>query len=198
MIISYEVGDSLYLNITNRCSNNCSFCVRNHPDGMSGLNLWLEREPELAEILADIQQRDLGKYKELVFCGFGEPLFRLSDILIISKWVKNSSPIPVRINTNGQGSLIAGRDITSDLSGCIDALSISLNAKNPVQYQALCRSAYGEAAYAALLDFAAGSRRYVPEVALSVVDIMPAGDIAACRKIAEIIGVKFKVRKYVG
>lgn len=197
MIITYEVGNSLYFNITNRCSNACEFCVRNHPGGMNGLDLWLEREPEFAEILAELEERNLTQYNELVFCGFGEPLFRLNDILAISKWVKKRFAIPIRINTNGQGSLIAGRDITVELAGVIDAVSISLNAKNPREYQALCHSDYREEAFFALLEFAAKSKQYIPKVVLSVVDVMPAEDIADCRKIAAAIGVPLKVRTYV-
>lgn len=196
MIITYEVGDSLYLNITNQCSNDCTFCVRKHPDGMKGLDLWLEREPTVTEVLADIQGREVGKYKELVFCGFGEPTSRWSDLLEVSGWVKKRYSIPIRINTNGQGSLIAGRDITPDLGAVIDAVSISLNAKNSLEYQAICQSVYGEAAFAAVLDFAARSRRHIPKVAFSVVDIMSADGIAACREIARKIGVHFRVRRF--
>lgn len=197
MIITYEVGNSLYLNITNRCSNDCNFCVRNHPDGMAGLDLWLEREPTVDEVLADIQRREVSKYQEVVFCGYGEPMSRFRDLLEVSRRIKKLYSIPIRINTNGQGSLIAGRDITAELAGVIDAVSISLNAKNSVEYQAICQSVYGEAAFAAVLDFAARSRRYIPKVVFSVVDIMSVADIAACREIARKIGVQFKVRKFI-
>ncbi|MCE5287035.1 MAG: TatD family nuclease-associated radical SAM protein [Pelosinus sp.] len=197
MMITYEVGQALYLNITNRCSNDCTFCVRNNPDGMQGLDLWLEREPTVEEVLADIARREVSSYKELVFCGFGEPLSRFSEILEISRQVKKLYSLPIRINTNGQGSLIAGRDITPDFEGLIDAVSISLNAKNQAEYQAVCLSQYGEAAFAGLLDFAAKARKYIPKVILSVVDIMPAEDIEACREIAKKIGVQFRVRKFV-
>lgn len=197
MIITYEIGNSLYLNITNRCCNACTFCVRNHPGGMNGLDLWLEREPSVAEVLTDIEQRKISKYEEVVFCGFGEPLSRINELLEISRQVKKKYSFSVRINTNGQGSLINGRDITPDLAGTVDAVSISLNAKNPQEYQALCRSVYGEAAFPAVLEFAEKSKRYIPKVVLSVVDMMPAADIEACRGLAAAIGVPLKVRTYV-
>lgn len=197
-IITYEVGDALYLNITNRCSNRCTFCIRDNPNGMQGLDLWLEREPTAEEVLADIAERELTKYKEIVFCGFGEPLIRLSEVLKISRQIKTAYALPIRINTNGQGSLIAGRDITPELEGLVDAVSISLNAKNAAEYQKICQSVYGGAAYAAILNFASKARKHVQKVVLSVVDIMAADDIEACQKIAHQIGVEFRVRKFVG
>jgi len=197
MMISYEVADSLYLNITNRCSNDCSFCVRNNPDGMQGMDLWLDREPTVDEVLADIATRDIDNYKELVFCGFGEPLSRFADLIEIGKKVKQLYSIPIRINTNGQSNLMAGRDITCELKDVVDAVLISLNAKNQTEYQALCKSIYGESAFVAVLDFAARCRLYIPTVVLSVVDVMPQEDIVACKEIARQIGVELKVRSLV-
>jgi len=198
MTITYELEDSLYLNITNRCSSHCSFCVRNNADGvMDGKNLWLEREPTIDEVIADIQRYDISKYKEFVFCGYGEPMMRAYDVIAICKKLKAEYLLPIRINTNGHGNLICGFDITSQLNGVIDSVSISLNAKNKQIYQELCRSDYGEASFEGLLDFAIKCKRYVPHVALSVVDVMCDNDIRACRAIAQKIGVDFKVRKFV-
>ena len=36
MTITYEVGNSLYLIITKRCSNRCDFCIRQNGDGAYG------------------------------------------------------------------------------------------------------------------------------------------------------------------
>ncbi|WP_371379784.1 TatD family nuclease-associated radical SAM protein [Sporomusa aerivorans] len=197
MTITYELGNALYINITNRCSNRCSFCVRNNSQGVAaGIQLWLEREPAVAEVLADIRKRDINQYKEFVFCGYGEPMMRAFDVLEISRQLKDEFDKPVRINTNGHANLICGQDITPRLAGLIDAVSISMNAKNSQEYQQLCLPDYDEAAYPALLDFAGKCRQYVPEVTLSVVDVMPPADIAACRAIAEEIGVNFRVRQF--
>jgi len=160
-------------------------------------NLWLDREPTVDEIITAIQKRDLSKYQELVFCGYGEPMMRTPDILEICKKIKSVNKIPVRINTNGQANLIFERDITPSLEGCVDTISISMNASNKESYQAFCRSVYGDAAFDALLDFAAKCKRYVPHVVLTVVDIIPTQDIANCRAIANEIGVNFRVRQYI-
>ncbi len=198
MTITYQVGNSLYLNITNRCSNNCSFCVRNKSDGVgSANNLWLDREPTVDEIMTAIQKRDLSRYQELVFCGYGEPMMRTMDIIEICKKVKPTHNIPIRINTNGQANLIFGRDITPLLEGCVDIISISMNASNKDSYQAMCKSVYGDIAFDALINFAIQCKKHVPKVVLTVVDVINTKDIQTCRVIADQIGVKFRVRYYV-
>lgn len=197
MTILYEVGTSLYINITNRCTNQCRFCVRNIKDGLvADTNLWLAQEPTVDEVLAAIHDASVANYSELVFCGYGEPMMRADDVIQLCRYLKRFYSVPVRINTNGQANLICGRDITPQLAGVVDSVSISLNAKNAREYQALCLSQYGEDAFAALLDFAAQCRKHVPNVALSVVDLMAKDDIFACREIARKIGVHFKIRHY--
>ena len=197
MTITYEVGNSLYLNITNRCSNNCTFCVRNTSDGIvEGVNLWLEKEPTVGEVFEDIQKREISKYQEFVFCGYGEPMVRAKDLIEICKKLKDKYTIPIRINTNGQANLINEKDITPQLEGWIDAISISLNAKDKQEYQALCLSEFGETAFEGILDFATKCKKYIPTVVLSVVDLISKEDIQACRQIAEGIGVDFRVRHF--
>lgn len=200
MTITYELGDSLYVNLTNKCSNDCDFCVRNAHDNVNGRdNLWLEREPSLDEIKSDFEKRDLSKYSSVVFCGFGEPFMRFDIMLETAKWLKATySDIKIRINTNGQGNLIEERDVTPELNGLIDCISISLNAENAEKYQAVCHSEYGEAAYEKILEFATLAKRYVPKVVFTVVEVvMPPEAIEECRKIAEKCGVSFRVREYI-
>ena len=200
MTITYEFQDALYVNLTNRCSNACTFCVRNEHDDVNGEdNLWLEREPTMEEIKEDFNRRDLTKYSSVVFCGYGEPTMRFDDMIAIAKWLKEQLPnLPIRLNTNGHANLICDRDVTPELAGCIDCVSISLNAENPEKYQALCLSQFGgDASFYGLLEFAKLAKKYVPEVVLSVVDVMPEEEIENCRKIAEEYGVKFRVRAFI-
>lgn len=194
MTITYELGNSLYINITNRCTNRCSFCIRNFTDGLSRQNLWLEREPTVEEVMADIDKRNLTKYRELVFCGYGEPMMRTDDLLEICKRLKERYHVSIRVNTNGHANLIYGQDITPRLAGLVDAVSISLNAKNAQAYQEICQSEFGEGAYEAVLDFAARVQKYVPIVVLSVVGVIPEEDIMVCEEIARRIGAEFRVR----
>ena len=195
MTITYVVGDSLYVNTTNRCSNSCDFCVRSHGEELYG-DLWLDREPTREEILADIEKRDLSSYPELVFCGYGEPTERLDDILWVCRKIKASHDIKIRINTNGHSDLINKRDTTPEFAGCFDTVSISLNCANAKSYQEVCHSEFGEESFDALIDFAGRVKAYVPNVILSVVrSAIPDSDIDICQSIADSVGVTLRVRE---
>ena len=196
MTITYEVGNNLYVNLTNKCSNSCDFCVRTIENAFEH-NLWLEKEPSLEEIIEDIFRRDLNLYSELVFCGFGEPLERLNEVLSVAKEIKDKTKLKVRINTNGQGNLIHNYDVTPQFKSLIDSISISLNARNEDEYDSICHSVFGKKSFSSILDFTKKAKEYVPEVQLSVVDCIPADVIEDCKKIADSLGVKLRIRKEV-
>lgn len=193
-VITYVVGHHLYINLTNRCSNRCTFCIRDRQDGI-GHDLWLDREPAVEEVIAAIGAAE--GFPEVVFCGYGEPLMRLPEVVAVARHVKGLGK-RVRINTNGQADLIWGRPTAQDLAGVVDTLSISLNAENAQAYQAVCQSDYGESAFDAILRYAAACVPVVPEVVLSVVDVISPEAIEACRKLAEGIGAKLRVRHLMG
>ena len=198
MTITYEDGSGLYINSTNRCTNNCDFCVRTTEDGYYG-NLWLEREPTVEEIIADIDKRDLSRYTEVVFCGYGEPTVRLDDIIEIAGHIKEICSLPVRINTNGLANLYYGEDITYKFEGVIDAVSVSLNAANPDDYVRVCHPVFGDKAFEGILDFTAKVTKYVPGVYMSVVEgFLPEEDIDTCRALASFVGAELRVRKFIG
>lgn len=197
MTITYSYGDNLYVNVTNRCPNACEFCLRVTGDkvGDSG-SLWLEREPSKEEIWDGLCQRDLSQYGQLVFCGFGEPTYRLEDIVWVCGKVRAVSPIPIRINTNGLSDLIHGQSTAPLFAGNFDFVSVSLNASTPERYDALCHSEYGLEALPAILQFTRDVSAYVPYVRMTVVDTMPAEELEACRLLCESTGAKFTVRHY--
>lgn len=198
--ITYEYGENLYVNTTNRCNFNCEFCLRHNGHGGSIYtnNLWLEREPAKEEILADIERRDLSQYKQLVFCGFGEPSYRIDDICWVIDQLKAKGKKPfVRMDTNGTGNLIHGRDICPDFAGRFDMVSISLNTDTSEKYDALCHPVQN-GAYEAMKSFAKELRQYVPTVMMTVVDTIPKEEIENCRKICEEeIGAVYRVREYI-
>ena len=198
MVITYEVGDGLYVNVTNRCTNACSFCVRSVADGTYG-ELWLDREPTVEEIVDSILDADPTKYSEIVFCGYGEPTLRFYDIILVSVRVKRKHPsVKIRINTNGHANLIHGKDVTPLMRGVIDSVSISSNTANAEDYVKVCSPEFGLASYEGLLDFAAKAKQRVPSVCFSVVrESIPDEDIEACRQIAERCGVALKVREMI-
>lgn len=191
-MITYEINDALYINLTNRCTNNCYFCARNHPE-VFDFDLWLGKEPALEEIIADLETPEL--YDEVVFCGYGEPLERYKEVIEICRYIKQKG-VRIRINTNGQANLTWNRNIVPELCGFVDSISISLNAKNAEDYVKLCIPEYGIEAYDAVLEFARECIKYIPEVWITVVDVISAYDIEVCRSIAEDIGAGFRVRHY--
>jgi len=188
--ITYQIRDSLYLNITNRCTNRCSFCVKFHSDYVKGHRLRLAHEPSEEELKKEIG--DPAQYKEIVFCGYGEPLQRLETVKNVARWVKSRRG-HVRINTNGHANLIHRRNIVPELKGIVDSISVSLDAQDKDTYNRICSPAYPDA-YDAVLGFIRDVKESVPDVQVTVVN-MPEVDIAQCREIAAKLGVKFRVRE---
>ena len=199
MCITYEVEGALYLNITNKCSNRCDFCIRNNGDSAYGSEpLWLLREPTEKEILDSVFARDLTAYSEIVFCGYGEPTYRLDTLLSVARAIKARFPdMKIRVNTNGHADLISGKPTASLFEGAVDTLSVSLNSPTPEGYDAICHSVYGTAAHAALIKFATEAKRYA-EVIFSVVrESLTDSELLECKRLADKAGVFLKIRDYI-
>lgn len=198
-IITYEYYGSLYINMTNRCDCHCVFCIRDEENSALG-GLWLKEEPTKEAVLAEILNRDLSPYSEIVFCGYGEPTCRIDDLLWLCDQLRAAGRKdlpPIRLNTNGHGSLINRRNIAPELKGRLDAVSISLNGSNAEEYVRLTRPGSGKAGWEAMLDFTREAAKYVPRTAMTIVDYdkTPA-EIEACRTLAESLGAGFRVRPY--
>ncbi len=199
MNILYKVGNGLYVNLTNRCSSACRFCLRQTNKSVGEADtLWLEHEPEAEEVIAEFAKFDMAQFDELVFCGFGEPTMRFDALIEVAKFVKREFGLPIRLNTNGQGALINGRDIAPEMEGLIDTVSISLNTSYPDKYNELVRSVYGDKAFDAMLSFAKEARKYVPNVVLSTVETtITKEDEARCRELCAELGVKYRIREWI-
>lgn len=198
MVILYEVHNGLYVNMTNKCPCACVFCLRQTKDEMEGSgSLWLEKEPTVDEVIAEFSKFDMTKYKEVVFCGFGEPTERLDDLLKVAEYVKKTYNIPIRINTNGLSDLIYGKDTAPMLKGLIDTVSISLNTPNPEKYLELTRSKFGIESFDAMLKFAENAKKYVKNVVLTTVSTtLTPEEEEKCRKICEHLGVTYRIRPF--
>ncbi len=189
--IAYQIRDSLYLNITNRCTNKCSFCVKFRSDFVKGHRLRLDKEPAEEEIIKEIG--DPSVFREIVFCGYGEPLQRLDVVKNVARWIKENRG-KVRINTNGHANLIYRRNILPELRGIVDSISISLDAQDEETYNKICKPVYGSA-YAEVIHFIREARDVIPEVTVTVVELEGV-DVKKCREIAESLGVAFRLRKF--
>lgn len=194
--IVYQIRDSLYVNLTNRCTSLCAFCSRVDDPVASGywLGLSAEEEPTAEEVIAAIG--DPRRYREIVFCGYGEPTLKLKELIEIGRYVKAQGG-RVRVDTIGHANLIHGRNVVPEFVGAVDEFSLSLNAPTREQYEKLVRSEWPDRAFDAALEFAREAVRQGFLVTLTVVRL-PHLDIEACRRIARHIGARFRVREYVG
>ena len=195
MTIFYPIGDSLYVNLTNKCPCRCVFCVREEHETVGNNNsLWLDHDPSMEEIKADLERFNLSDYKEIVFCGFGEPMMRMDDLIETAKYIKSKADIKTRINTNGLGDLIHEKNTAECIKDCIDSVSISLNAPDKESYCRVTRPKFGEQSFDAMLKFAEECRDCGINIAFSVVDEITPEEIEKSKELAASLGVKLRVR----
>ena len=190
-ILAYELHGNCYLNITSECTLRCQFCPKyNRTWEVQTYDLTLTREPTVAEVVEAIG--DPNRYREIVFCGLGEPTKRFDALIEIARKMKEQG-MRVRVNTDGLASLVEGRDVTSEMAEVVDTLSISLNAHNEEIYNRHTRPRR-EGAFNAMLDFAKKAKAAGMAVTLTAIDGLEGVDIDACREIADNLGVEFRRR----
>lgn len=194
--IVYPYKENLYINLSNRCPARCCFCIKYKWDyRFRGYNLKLSSEPTAEEVIKLLQTKfPPHKYKEVVFCGYGEPFLRLETLKRIAQWLKKKNS-KVRVDTIGYANLIYKRNILPEIKNLFDAISISLNAENEEKYLTLCRPKYGKGTYPAVLDFISQCKKYIPHVMVTAI-VMPGIDLDKCSKIADSLGVEFRSRPY--
>lgn len=196
--ITYVVGNKLYVNLTNKCPCNCTFCIRNNAEGVYGSDsLWLDHDPDAEEAVNDLKKHDLSGYEEVIFCGYGEPTEALDVLLECSRYIKSVCATPVRLNTNGLSDLINEKATAPLLKGLVDTVSISLNAPDEAEYNAVTRPSF-ENAFEAMQSFAADCLKYVPSVVMTVVDVIGKEQVERSKELAKKLGVTLRVREYEG
>ena len=192
-IYVYTLGNKIYINLTNRCTNNCDFCIRHDHKDMDGQVLWIKEEPTVEDVIEQLPQ-NLDDYdNEIVFCGYGEPTFNLDTLDEVASYL-HCIDKTTRINTNGQANLIHGRDVTDVIVTSCDVINVSLNESTAAKYQQHCRSQYGEKAYEALIEFAKLCKQRGGNVVFSVVDSIGEKDVAECQKLADKLGIPLRIR----
>lgn len=190
--LSYQIGDRLYLNITDRCTLECRFCpkTQNRPK-VRGYDLTLSQRPTTEQLVASVG--DPARYAEVVFCGFGEPTLRLRVLLEVARWIKAHGG-RVRVNTDGLANLVHKDDTLPLLGECVDAISVSMNAQNAAVYEEQCQPAL-PGSYEKMLDFLRAAPRHITEVTATAIRGLPRVDIAACERLAKTLGVAFRARE---
>jgi TatD DNase family protein len=190
--VAYKIRNSLYLNITNRCSNRCSFCAKFSDFFVKGHFLKLDHEPSFSEVMDAVG--DPTPHDEIVFCGYGEPLLRIDLVRQVAAELKKRG-CRIRINTDGQANLVHGRNVLPELAGIVDTISVSLNAADAATYAAICATPFGEAGFTGVCDFIAEAKKHIPAVIASAVTV-PGLDMEPIRRLALSLGASFRVREY--
>ena len=194
--ILYTYKDQVYANITNRCNCRCRFCIRSHEDAIGdATSLWHKQDPTPQEIKEAMDSFDFHGYKELVYCGYGEPTCALETLIDTARYAKERYGLSIRVNTNGLGSLQHGRDIVPELAQVVDSVSISLNAPDEAAYNEVTRPTL-PGAYQAMLDFAIQAARQIPEVRFTIVDVLPEEEIQASKDLAASLHIPLRIRKF--
>lgn len=193
--VSYTYKESLYLNITNKCMMACPYCMKNKRNNeFHGNDLRLEKEPDAQEIINSIV--DIKKYKEIIFCGYGDAMTRPEIVKEVSKWIKDNGGT-VRINTAGLANRFWGRNILPEFKGLVDAVSVSLNGTNAKEHNEINRPMFGEESFDEILKFVKEAKNYIPSVTITAVAFDNL-DTSKVEQIAKDLGVKFRVRPYEG
>ncbi len=190
-VLAYAIEDRLYLNITDRCTLHCRFCPK-YREGprVHDFDLTLPVRPTTEAIITAMG--DPSAYRQVVFCGFGEPTLRLKTLLAVAGEVKSRGG-SVRLNTDGLANRVHKRNVLPELSACIDALSVSMNAHDEAHYNRHCDPQL-PGSFQAMLDFLELAPRYIDDVTATAIDGLEGVDIGACKKLAEQHGVKFRRR----
>lgn len=189
----YTIGNKIYINLTNRCSNNCDFCIRQGRQGMNDTKLWIDVEPTADEVIAQLPL-NLDDYDdEVVFCGFGEPTYNLEALEEVASYL-HCIDKTTRINTNGQANLIHNGDVSEIVVDSCDVINVSLNECTAEKYQQHCKSVFGAKAFDALLDFANKCKKRGGNVVFSVVDSIGEKDVAECQKLANKLHIPLRIR----
>ena len=157
---------------------------------VKGHNLHIEKEPAPEDLIKEIG--DPKRFREIVFCGYGEPTIKLEVVKQVARYVKENGG-RARLDTDGHGNIINHRNILPELHGLIDAVSVSLNSTDPVEYQKLMGTENGKQ-WDAMVEFTREAKNYISEVSMTIVGVNGIDTEATKKFVEEKIGAKFRYR----
>ena len=200
-VLVYTLDEKIYINLTNRCTNDCIFCLRNDKADVKGQELWLDNENSTAEDVVEQFEKIYQKTpsKEVIFCGYGEPMLKFEVLKEVAKYIKNKYPeTKIRINTNGHANFVYKRNVVPELKGLVDEFSVSLNAPEKDEYNELSKPKF-DGAYAEVKKFIKACHDENIKVTASVVEGYKGRhiDLETCKKIAHELGAEFRVREWI-
>ena len=206
-ILVYLLDGKIYINLTNRCTNDCIFCLRKDKDDVVGQTLWLDDENSTADDV--IKQFELKRnelltthnlpFKEVIFCGYGEPMLKFDVMKQVAKYIKDKYPeAKIRVNTNGHANYVYKKNVVPECKGLIDEFSVSLNGSTKKEYDELSQPRFDEA-YEEMKKFIKACSDEGISVVASVVEGYKGRhlDLEKCEEIAKSLGAKFRVREWI-
>ena len=206
-ILVYLLDGKIYINLTNRCTNDCIFCLRKDKDDVVGQTLWLDDENSTADDV--IKQFELKRnelltthnlpFKEVIFCGYGEPMLKFDVMKQVAKYIKDKYPeTKIRVNTNGHANYVYKKNVVPECKGLIDEFSVSLNGTTKEEYDELSQPKFDEA-YDEMKKFIKACSDEGISVVASVVEGYKGRhlDLEKCEEIAKSLGAKFRVREWI-
>ncbi len=218
-------NNTIYLNITNRCTNKCIYCLKYFPSNYDFLLARRKREPSKKEILkatekaAEELKRQEKNIEEICFCGLGEPLLRFNLVEHLIPQLKKYAK--VRIDTNGQVELWQKDAALKLKKAGLNKIAISINAEDCCTYNLLCKpkKIYQNfehvlgiipkpEIYDSIISFIKNCKKQGIETEITAVKIpkekMPkrfrdfTPNLEEIKKLAEKMGIKFRKRNYFG
>lgn len=197
-ILVYELDKKIYINLTNRCTNDCIFCLRKDKDDVCGQQLWLDDENSTSKDVIE----QLGNFKispEVIFCGYGEPLLKFEVLKEVAQYLKSHYPnVKIRVNTNGHANFVYKRNIVPELKGLVDEFSVSLNGATSQEYDELSQPKF-DGAYEEVKKFIKACSDEGISVVASIVENYKGRhlDLEKCEDIAQTLGAKFRAREWI-
>lgn len=206
-ILVYLLDGKIYINLTNRCTNDCIFCLRKDKDDVVGQTLWLDDENSTADdVIKQFEEKRNElltthnlPFKEVIFCGYGEPMLKFDVMKQVAKYIKDKYPeTKIRVNTNGHANYVYKKNVVPECKGLIDEFSVSLNGSTKEEYDELSQPKFDEA-YDEMKKFIKACSDEEISVVASVVEGYKGRhlDLEKCKEIAKSLGAKFRVREWI-
>lgn len=218
--------ETVYINLTNACTNDCVFCLRSQKDDVCGADMWHDDNYTLEDIIEQFEgfitsaknskshseehqeeEENLGssplcsdqRLKNVVFCGYGEPFLRKEMMKEFAKYLRKNYPeLTIRVNTNGHANAIYRTNVAEEFKGLLDVASVSLNSDNADEYDEICRPKIKNA-YEEVKKFIKACNEAGIKTYASIVTGFDEREINVenCEKIAHELGAEFRNREFI-
>ena len=203
--------ETVYINLTNACTNSCVFCLREQKDDVCGAQMWHDGNYTLEDVIEQfkgfltphpdplLKERGIIIPQNVVFCGYGEPFLKKDMMKAFAQYLRENYPeIKIRVNTNGHANAVYKMNVAEEFKGLLDEASVSLNSDNAKQYDEICQPKI-ENAFEAVKDFLKCCKEAGIKTYASIVTGFDEREINVenCEKIAKELGAEFRNREFI-